>query len=129
MLPHHRRQVAAGWWGWGIIVVLCILVPTACHVQDVARVINAAAGVIGQAHAGARFIAEGTDAMIVLHDDPCAFTEQVVNLPLRATWQEKDARPIEGCWALNGAGVVMLYFEDRTVAGLPKTAFSRLGKT
>jgi hypothetical protein len=115
MLPHHRRPVAAGWWGWGIIVVLCILVPTAFHVS--------------QARAEARFIAEGSDAMIVLHDDPCALTEKVVNLPLRATWQEKNAKPIEGCWAVNGAGVVMLYFEDRTVAGLPKGVFSQLGKT
>lgn len=120
MLPHHRRPVkdgaravAAGWWGWAIVLVLSILVPTACH--------------IGQAHAEPRFIAHAGQVLIILHDERCAFAEQVTNLHLRATWREPNGDVVEGCWGVNGADLVMLYFSDRTVVALPKQLFARLG--
>lgn len=79
--------------------------------------------------AGPRFVAHGSDAMVVLYDEPCAFGERVTNLPLRATWNEPDGKVIEGCWGVNGLDLVLIYFEDRTVASYPKDLFSRIGKT
>ena len=78
--------------------------------------------------AAPRFMAQADDVSIVLHDEPCAFKDKVTNLPFRATWHEAD-KVVEGCWTVNGADIVMLWFEDRTVAGLPKDHFERIGKT
>ena len=63
-------------------------------------------------------------AVITLHSGKCEMTE-VVNLPMVATWEEKG-KTFTGCWGVNPAGVVSLYFTDKTVVGLPVRAFEKV---
>lgn len=48
--------------------------------------------------------------------EPCRLTDQVTNLPRRATWTE-GAKVYEGCWGPHpqAPGVVSTYWEDKTV--------------
>lgn len=62
--------------------------------------------------------------VITLHSEKCDLKE-IVNLPKRATWQEK-AKSYEGCWGLNPLGVVMFYFTDKTIAVVPAEAFQKV---
>ena len=70
------------------------------------------------ANADPRFQVVADGARIVLHDDKCA-VGAVVNLPYKATWEEKG-KVFQGCWgARPDAGVVMFYFDDKTVGIIP----------
>jgi hypothetical protein len=61
---------------------------------------------------------------LVLTDEPCTLTA-VKNLPFRATWVEKD-KSYEGCYGSHpGAGIVMAYFDDKTVAIMPAQIFHK----
>ncbi len=51
---------------------------------------------------------------VTLYSEPCAMKEVVTNLPKRATWDEAG-KHFEGCWGYNDAGIVMTYFNDKTV--------------
>lgn len=46
----------------------------------------------------------------------------VTNLPYRATWDEGGRRH-EGCYTVKD-GLVLAYFDDRTVAILPLSVFT-----
>lgn len=61
---------------------------------------------------------------ITLYSEPCALKE-VVNLPKRATWDEKG-KLFEGCWGVSPFGVAMFYFEDKTMAVIPAEAFKKV---
>jgi len=80
----------------------------------------------GQVRAAAKFYAEADGARVVLHDDKCQLPE-VSNLPFRAEWTEKGTT-YEGCWSPPhpNVGVVMAYFTDKTVVGLPAQMFKAL---
>jgi hypothetical protein len=70
------------------------------------------------AHAGPRFQVVADGAKVVLHDDKCAVSA-VANLPYKATWEEKG-KVFQGCWgARPEAGIVMFYFDDKSVGIIP----------
>ena len=74
-----------------------------------------------------QYMATVQDVVITLHSEPCALKGEVSNLPRRATWLEKG-KTFEGCFGyVEQLGVIMLYFkDDKTVAGVPATIFSRV---
>ncbi len=65
-------------------------------------------------------IAQGEGITITLTDEPCAFTD-VVRLPYRATWKEKN-RVFDGCFTVVN-GLVVMYFSDKNIALLSTKAF------
>lgn len=73
------------------------------------------------------FTAQLGGTVIDLHDDKCAM-DAVSNLPFRATWKDATAT-FEGCWGVTSYGLVMMYFEDKTVAGVPTQVFKKLTRT
>lgn len=65
------------------------------------------------------------EVLITLYDEPCVLPE-VTNLPDRAEWFEKGTKT-EGCWSINPqAGIVVMYFADKTVAIAPIRAFTKV---
>jgi hypothetical protein len=75
-------------------------------------------GLATNVHAGPRFQVVADGAKVVLHDDKCAVSA-VKNLPYKATWEEKG-KVFQGCWgARPDAGVVMFYFDDKSVGIIP----------
>lgn len=58
---------------------------------------------------------------VVLYREPCALSA-VTNLPKRAEWTEAG-KVFEGCWGINSAGIVTLYWSDRTAVSIPSGAF------
>jgi len=74
------------------------------------------------AHAEPVVAAVAGNVRITLYDEPCVLTDAVVNLPNRATWDE-DGKHYEGCFGFAPGDVVMAYFDDKTVAVVPKSAF------
>ena len=64
---------------------------------------------------------------ITLYDDKKA-CPHAVNLPRKAVWRENN-KDIEGCWALNQIGVIMFWFEDKTVASVPAQQFTRVSES
>jgi hypothetical protein len=72
-----------------------------------------------KAHADPRFQVSIEGVTVVLYDDKCDLTDQITNLPYKATWTEKG-KTYRGCWgARPDAGVVMAYFEDKTIGLIP----------
>jgi hypothetical protein len=75
-------------------------------------------GLATNVHAAPRFSVVADGAKVVLHDDKCAVSA-VNNLPYKATWEEKG-RVFQGCWgARPDAGVVVFYFDDKSVGIIP----------
>jgi hypothetical protein len=62
--------------------------------------------------------------VITLHNGKCEVKE-VTNLPYAAEWEEKG-KTYKGCWGLNQFGVVVLYFSDKTVVGIPAPLFEKV---
>ena len=62
--------------------------------------------------------------VMTLTDEPCALKDRV-DLPYRGTWDEKGKR-YEGCFGLNHLGIVMMYFNDKSVAAFPPGAFTEV---
>lgn len=75
----------------------------------------------GIAPAGSVALVRGSGITVVLTDEACALKENVTNLPMRATWREGQ-KLYEGCFGVHGE-LVLLYFADRTVVGVPVGAF------
>lgn len=76
------------------------------------------------AHAGPLANAEEGGLRIVLTDEPCALKHAVTNLPLRTTWTE-HGKTSEGCYVVTSAAVIA-YYDDKTVAMIPLSAFKRV---
>jgi hypothetical protein len=75
-------------------------------------------GLATNVHAGPRFSVVADGAKVVLHNDKCAVSA-VNNLPYKATWEEKG-KVFQGCWgARPDAGVVVFYFDDKSVGIIP----------
>ena len=66
---------------------------------------------------------EDNTVEILLHKEPCALSA-IANLPRRATWTEKG-KVTEGCFGAM-AGLVLLYFADKTVTVIPSAQFQRV---
>lgn len=63
---------------------------------------------------------------IVLHDENCRLTDQVVNLGGRATWEE-GGKVYEGCFDLDKhRRLVRLYFSDKTVIAAYMQEFKKV---
>lgn len=60
---------------------------------------------------------------ITLTDEPCKLPA-VSNLQHRATWVEKG-KTYQGCWGISPFNLVMIYSDDRSVAVVPVSLFSR----
>lgn len=58
---------------------------------------------------------------ITLMDSACALTDQITNLPRRATWNE-GGKVDEGCYDLRPP-MVWMYFNDKTVVVAPMRVF------
>ena len=76
------------------------------------------------AHAETIASASQNNVTISLTNEPCA-SQSVKNLPYRAIWTEPNGK-IEGCYGVQSGTVVMLYFEDKTVAVLPTQVFQKV---
>lgn len=75
--------------------------------------------------AGARPMAQAQaeGITITLHNEPCEM-KAIENLKMKATWQEKG-KTFNGCWGAHPQyGLVMFYWEDKTVVILPGDAFA-----
>ena len=57
------------------------------------------------------------NVMVSIYDEPCRLQDKI-DFPYRATWLEVGKKPIEGCAAGYG-DIVVVYFEDRSVAVVP----------
>jgi hypothetical protein len=68
----------------------------------------------------------GTDVVITLYDDKKS-CPAAANLLRKAVWLEKG-KSVEGCWGFNPIGVVMFWFEDKTVAAAPAQAFVEINE-
>lgn len=67
-------------------------------------------------------IAQSHGVTLSLTDEPCAL-DGVSNLKLRAVWQEAKGS-FEGCWGSQLEGnLVVLYFSDKSVMGVPGPVF------
>lgn len=62
-------------------------------------------------------------AVVTLYDEPCKLS--AADLPYRATWSE-GGKTLEGCFSVNGIGLVLAYFSDRTIAGIPVKLFKKV---
>lgn len=83
------------------------------------------AGCAAAAHATSLVEAQAGDVRIILTDEPCALPA-ITNLPLRATWTE-NGKVSQGCFAVRPeAGVVVLYFDDKTAVAIPIDLFKRV---
>jgi hypothetical protein len=70
------------------------------------------------------YVADAGAVRITLYSEPCELKE-VTNLKLKATWVEKG-KVSQGCWAATQFGVVVAYFDDKTVATIPVQAFEKV---
>jgi hypothetical protein len=71
------------------------------------------------------FVTDADGARITLHTDKCSMKE-VKNLPFKATWEEKG-KVFQGCWGPRpDAGLIVFYFDDRTVGIAPMQAFVKV---
>lgn len=82
-----------------------------------------AAVIVGSVRAEPKAVATTDKVTVTLYDEPCAIPA-VKNLPFRATWKEGGST-FEGCFTISG-GLVMGYFDDRTVVGIDGRAFKKL---
>jgi hypothetical protein len=96
--PKMPRLTVIPWVIWAAIIVTAIWATSAA--------------------AEPRFQVTADGARVVLFDDKCAVSA-VANLPYKATWEEKG-KVYQGCWgARPDAGVVMFYFDDKSVGIIP----------
>lgn len=72
-------------------------------------------------------IAESTMGKVTvrLYDEPCALKDRIKNLEYRAVWLE-GGKEFRGCFGMNQMGIVLIYFEDKTVVGVPAQVFHKL---
>jgi len=70
--------------------------------------------------------AEAEGAVITFYNEPCLIKDQITNLPFRAEWVEKD-KTYQGCFGIRpDIGMVVAWFDDRTVALIPLQAVKKV---
>jgi hypothetical protein len=62
---------------------------------------------------------------ITVYTEDCTLKNVVSNLPKRATWVEKG-KTFEGCAGATQFGVLIFYFNDKTVAVVPVEHFAKV---
>jgi hypothetical protein len=75
-------------------------------------------------YAAPLYVAETGGIRITLYSEPCELGA-VTNLKMKATWVE-NGKVSQGCWAATQFGVVVAYFDDKTVATIPIQAFAQV---
>ena len=77
-----------------------------------------------KAYADPRMQAKGEDgSVITIYDEPCKLKSVVSNLNYRALWQKGSER-YEGCVGMSAfTGLLVFYFDDKTVFDLPRELF------
>lgn len=79
----------------------------------------------GGVRADPLFSATAEGATITLTNEPCK-VPAIGNLPFRAVWVEKD-KTYEGCFGVRqDLGLVLAYFDDRSVALIPIQIFRKV---
>ena len=82
-------------------------------------VVIAAVLYAGKVRAEPRFTTTDGNVVVTLYDDACQLTDQITNMPYKATWQE-GGKTFQGCWmARPDAQAALAYFADKTVALIP----------
>ena len=72
------------------------------------------------------FTVQADGVRVTLYDEPCTLKRDIVNLPYRATWEEKG-KTFEGCFgARPDMGLVVVYFNDKTVGVIPLDALVKV---
>lgn len=69
------------------------------------------------------FTATEGGVTITIHDGACALS--AVTLPYRATWDEAG-KHYEGCVGAHPAGVLIFYWDDRSIVILAQSLFRRV---
>ena len=101
-----RSLTIIPWLVWSLVVLMVII----------------ALSYASQVKAGPIAQAESQGIVITVYTEPCKLPA-VSNLPVRATWVE-SGKTYEGCAAPNPPlGIVIFYFEDKTVAVVPLQLF------
>lgn len=104
----QRRKTVSPYW---FIAFLIFVVGTVLYAAKVS--------------ADPLFSATAEGATITLTDEPCK-VPAIGNLPFRAVWVEKD-KTYEGCFGVRqDLGVVLAYFDDRSVALIPIQLFRKV---
>ena len=70
----------------------------------------------------------GKDVTIILYGDACVLTDEVTDLPFRATWTERagpNETTYEGCWVPSAIGAIV-YWADHTVVEIPGSALQEV---
>lgn len=75
-------------------------------------------------HADPTHTANAGNAKVTVWSDKCSIPE-IVNLPLRATWEE-NGKTVEGCFGMSPFGLLVFYFADRTAFAMPPDYFRRV---
>jgi hypothetical protein len=70
--------------------------------------------------ASAAVVATMTDGKATIHiyNEPCKLTQQITNLPMRATWTE-DGKTSEGCFTIRGSILLTYWAIDKTLGVIP----------
>ena len=101
--PNMPNLTILPWLLWGLVVGIVI----------------AALFYSARLHAEPRFTTTEGNVVVTLYDDACELTDQIVNIPYKATWQE-GGKTFQGCWmARPDAQAALAYFTDKTVALIP----------
>lgn len=79
-----------------------------------------------KARADAVASAEAGGIRITLYSEHCKLTDQVSNLPYRATWTE-EGKTVEGCVGLDPQlRLFRFWFADKSVVAIPMQVFNRV---
>lgn len=80
---------------------------------------------VKKANADPLFRAQVDGVSITVYNEPCEL-DSIKNLPYKVVWIEGGAE-VKGCWgAWRDQGFVFAYFEDKTVAVIPFSAFAKV---
>lgn len=66
------------------------------------------------------YIGQDGPVTITIHDDKCALS--AVSLPYRATWKEGE-KFYEGCVGSHPAGVLIFYWDDKSIVIVAQSIF------
>lgn len=79
-------------------------------------------------NAAPRALATAQDGGVIVtfYDDDCQLTASVVNMPKRAVWTE-GGKDVEGCYNVRpDAGIILMYFADKTVGIAPLSSLRKV---